>query len=177
MDAALELLVEEGWEALTHFRVAERAGIGRSTVYRHWPDRADMLYDVLAGIAAGTHTEDSGDLRADLVTVLRRVRDIINDPTWGRMLTTMIERAESQATIRAVKHGVTADFAAMFRSVIQRAQERRQIAKHLDIDLAVAQLMGPVGYRRLLSGEPIDDAFIDAVVDGCLVLWRKEGVY
>jgi Tetracyclin repressor-like, C-terminal domain len=61
----------------------------------------------------------------------------------------------------------------MFRNVIQRAKRREPIAAELD--LAVAQLMGPVGYRRLLSGEPVDDAFIDAVVDGRLAIRRVAG--
>ena len=47
LDAARDLLNENGPAAVTHLRVAEASGVARATVYRHWPDRADILVDLL----------------------------------------------------------------------------------------------------------------------------------
>jgi AcrR family transcriptional regulator len=64
--AGREILLNEGWDALTQRRVAEVAGIGRATVYRHWPDRISLLVDVCTTEANRVHTVPTGDLRHDL---------------------------------------------------------------------------------------------------------------
>lgn len=74
LQAARALLAEEGWEAATHLRVAERSGLGRATVYRHWPDPVALRRDALSEEALVFHTVPTGDLRADLVAELEAIR-------------------------------------------------------------------------------------------------------
>jgi AcrR family transcriptional regulator len=65
--AVRDLVQAAGIEAVTHQRVAEVAGVGRASVYRHWPDRTHLLLDALADLPAETGDwSSSGDLAADL---------------------------------------------------------------------------------------------------------------
>ena len=68
--AAREVLLDEGWEGVTLGRVAERSGYARTTLYRHWPQRLDLLRDLIREEARLAHTTPMGDLRDDLVAEL-----------------------------------------------------------------------------------------------------------
>jgi len=57
LDAARQVLFDEGWEALSHQRVAEVAGVGRATVYRHWPQRLQLLQDACSAEMLTIHTQ------------------------------------------------------------------------------------------------------------------------
>ena len=61
--AAREVLLEDGWERVTLARVAERSGYARTTLYRHWPQRLDLLRDLIGEEVRLLHTTPAGDLR------------------------------------------------------------------------------------------------------------------
>ena len=82
--AALQVLTEEGCEALTHAHVAEIAGYSKTTLYTHWPARLDLIMLALDALGEMPHLERTGDLRADLI----RFRLVADTPalreTWVR---------------------------------------------------------------------------------------------
>ena len=66
------LFVNEGWNGVTHLQVANATGIARSTIYRHWPTRYDLLSDALAARDSESHaSHHTGDLCTDLAAALR----------------------------------------------------------------------------------------------------------
>ncbi len=72
-DAVLAILGSEGWSAVTHTRVAARAGVHRATVKRRWPSRGDLVRDAFSASAADTvGAPDTGALRTDLDQLLAR---------------------------------------------------------------------------------------------------------
>ena len=77
LEAAHRLLAQEGPDAVTHLRVAEAADVARATVYRHWPDRIDLLVDLLeSGASPPVFGAPPGeDARAQLITALGRASD------------------------------------------------------------------------------------------------------
>lgn len=74
LDAAWQQLVENGWGEFTFESVAARAGTSRPVLYRRWADRGELLRAALrhAGALAPVELPDTGNLRDDMVTVLRR---------------------------------------------------------------------------------------------------------
>ncbi len=85
LTAAREVLVDDGWEGVTVARVAERSGYARTTLYRHWPQRLDLLRDLIRAEASVAHSTPSGDLRADLVAELEAFRSAMTGlGTWSR---------------------------------------------------------------------------------------------
>ena len=77
---AAAILEEQGWEAVTHVAVAERSGVGRSTLYRHWPDATALVIEVIAQRAVTGQAALTGDLRRDLTAELERFRERLHDP-------------------------------------------------------------------------------------------------
>ena len=91
--AAQELLAEQGWAAVTHVAVAARSGVGRTTLYRHWPEAVGMLQDAIAERMSQVRPELTGDLRADLRQQLNGLRILLHEPVTERGLRAIIERA------------------------------------------------------------------------------------
>src|SRR5580704_9810498 len=90
LEAAQQILMTEGWEAVTHLRVAELSGLGRATVYRHWPSTSDLLRDTLEREIMAIAIRPTTDLRTDLVTSLRLIRRETVDRGAGRALAALI---------------------------------------------------------------------------------------
>lgn len=166
LHAVRELLVEEGWEAVTQNEVAHRSGVGRSTVYRHWPDRNDLVREAM-DLELG-HTRDlplSGDPRADLVTALEAIRYEMIEREGAKFLIAMVARAEWDPDIQPVKKALVDRAVETLRSVLARSVSGRSVP---DSSVAVAQLVGPLVMRRLVTDEPLDRALVERVVDDFL---------
>lgn len=164
--AAVRSLVQQsGFEAVTHQRVAEAAGVGRASVYRHWPDRVDLLVDAL--IDTGPESSpppSSGDLATDLARELQRLQRILNDSPFVPQLLTLLGRAEWDPPLRDLKRRLLSRGIGGLRQALEDASARGDLTPPPDIDEAIARLAGPLFYRRLLADSTIDDAFVSTVI-------------
>ncbi len=172
--AARDLLVEEGWAGVTHVAVAERSGVGRTTLYRHWPDTPALVRDTLAHHIAVAHTEPTGDLRGDLLRELAASRAMLHEPTTDRAIRVVVERAAVDATYAEMKDALYRAGTRVLRGIVDTGKERGELPPRLDTDLAVDQLVGPLFFRRLLAGEHIPDGYVPEVVDAFLRAHKKK---
>lgn len=166
--------MEEGWEALTQQHVAEVAGIGRATVYRHWPDRTALLTDVLAAEVLTLHTVPTGDLRTDLTAELRSMRHELVDRRFDRVLVALVERGFWQADVLPIRAAMVASGTANLRRFLEAGVADGELVATLDLDEAIAFLVAPVVYRHLIAGEVVTEQALARVVDDLLVLRRAD---
>jgi len=105
LSAAVQLLTEQGWDAVTQARVATQSGLGRATVYRYWPDRRQLVSDAVlsANLAVRHQMPRSGDLREDLVMELRNLRSELTSGRLATVLAALIDRAEWEPELDAAK--------------------------------------------------------------------------
>ena len=163
--AVRRLVHESGFEAVTHQRVAAAAGVGRASVYRHWPHRADLLLDGLADVEPEPSSwTSSGDLAADLERELGRLQRILNDSPFVPELLALLGRAEWDPPLRALQQRLLRQGTGGLRQALEHGVARGDLPGDLDIDEASARLAGPLFYQRLLANQTIDDAFVAAVV-------------
>lgn len=161
--------MEEGWAAVTHVRVAERSRLGRATVYRHWPSPEALLHDALQEEAEeDVRFEASGELRADLVAALTGICNAMSERRLGGFLATLIERSEWDAQFLDIKLDLVEKGTSPTRQVIADGVERGEIRSRQPIGALVSQLLGPLIYNRLMSGEPITQEFIEMIIDSFL---------
>jgi AcrR family transcriptional regulator len=166
-EAVRSLVQRAGFEAVSHQRVAEEAGIGRATVYRHWPERTDLLLEVVAEAESPRDWTSSGDLAIDLNKGLARLRRQLASPLAPELVA-LIGRAEWDADLRATKLQLLASGTAGLRRALEAGIERGELPAGLDVDAAIARLAGPLLYRRILAHAPITDAFVATIVSGFL---------
>lgn len=173
-DAVRELLVEEGWDAVTHQRVAERSGYSRNTVYRHFPDRTALISHGGHFDDAVHHHQPTGDLRVDMIGELRTFRTVLFDGVVGTIIASMVERAERDPDTVEMRDRLVAAGAALTFDLVATARAHDRLAPDIvrqgvdDADI-VSMLCGPVLYARLCQGRPPSDEMIEAVVDAVLL--------
>ncbi len=170
LGAGARLLFTDGWHAVTHLRVAEEAGVGRATVYRHWPTVEDLLSDVLVDCqepwGAG---EPTGDLRADLITELDVLVGGLQHSKLPEIIVAAMERAPADPRIRAMHDSMTQISRDPVWTVVARAIEDGQLDPDLDEATAAAHLLGPVLYQCLFARTPITSQDIERTVDAFLI--------
>jgi AcrR family transcriptional regulator len=166
LDAARDLLVEEGFTRLRLEHVAARAGVGKGTIYRRWPSKEALTLDLVLGLAA-PHLDiaDVGDTRAELRAAARNPLAAITGTPWGPVIRAMLSQIAGNPTIgdpfRAV---VVARRRAEVARVVERGIARGDLRPDADAAIATELLVGPVYFRLVFGGE-LDTEFADRVGD------------
>lgn len=175
--AARDVLLEEGWERVTLARVAERSGYARTTLYRHWPQRLDLLRDLISEEVRLLHTTPTGDLRADLIAELEAFRVAVTTSGLGRVMIAIGQQARDDAELADLNSSIRAAGAGVLNDILAAGAARRELRPGLDADVAVAQLVGPVLFRYLFQNDTeLDAAFVASVVDWFLAGARSSGI-
>ncbi|MDQ6789230.1 MAG: TetR/AcrR family transcriptional regulator [Candidatus Dormibacteraeota bacterium] len=163
--ATNQLLAESGLAAMTIEGVAERAGVGKASIYRRWPSRGALAFDATFDeYLAGQPTEDTGSLEGDLeATALDWIRAVNRSP-WGRTLKELIAEVQSDPSLAgAWRERFVIPIRQQRRPIVERAIARGEIPKTSDPELIMDLLYGPL-YHRYLNGHlPLDDAFARSV--------------
>ncbi|MGW5452483.1 TetR/AcrR family transcriptional regulator [Nocardia sp. NPDC003979] len=163
--SARELLVEQGLAGLTHGAVAARSGVSRATLYRHWPEPADLVCDAVAWHIEAVRPEPTGDLRADLLAVLSATRAMLHEPVMEQAMRVIIERAGVDPRFAEVKVSLHRSGTGAARAILAEAIARAELPAGLDIELAVDQLHGPLFFRRLVAHRTFDLDYVRRVID------------
>ncbi len=169
--AALELLQEDGPEAITHQRVAERAGIGRATVYRHWPDRQSLMLEALEALSLSIGVPEDLSLRDGLVFMLETLCSRLESPS-ALAMSSLIARADWEPEMRSFLDGVLAHAEDEMMRLLQREVARATIAMDVPFETALSLIAGPFFYERFIAGRIVSRDFIPLHVDALLARWR-----
>lgn len=165
LDAARELLSMNGPGAVTHLRVAEVSGVARATVYRHWPNRADILLDLLRG-GADLHLTPPPEgipLVDRVTTLLRKLATSLNGNN-GQILTAMIGLAEWDEDVFAALERMRAFGPTLLRDILAAGLDDGSLVAGTDIDMLMDVLIGPLFLQRLLHHAEITDSYVDSLI-------------
>jgi AcrR family transcriptional regulator len=162
--AARSLLDESGPAAVTHQRVAARAGVGRATVYRHWQEPEHLLQEVMAGAPFPFFAELDGPLRTWLRRELRGLADEMAMPGIARIGVTLIHQAQWDEAARTRLDRLMKTIADRLDTAFRAAAARGEVEPLTEPSEITARLVGPVFYRTLVQGSPVSDALLDTLV-------------
>jgi len=163
--AAIDELVESGYARLAMDRVARRAGVGKSALYRRWPSKQDMVVDVLAllSIPIGP-SPDTGSLRGDVRALMQAAFDWLSDPRIRAVLPDLIAESDRNPVLaEGVAKHVTGPRVTWALATLGRARDRGELAAD-DVDLVLDLTIAPV-FWRLTHGRPVDDRYLDRLTD------------
>jgi AcrR family transcriptional regulator len=164
--AAVEELGEVGYGGVTIESIAARAGVGKSTVYRHWPDKLALIADAFETFHEQM-VPDLGDLtvRDSVALLLRHVAEVVVDSTFSRCIPALIEGAERDPRVREFHHRYSAERRQALIDLIARGVADGELGADVDPELATTALLGAVFYRRLMTGRALDPGEADGLVD------------
>jgi AcrR family transcriptional regulator len=170
LEAADDLLAERGFDGLTIEGIAARAGVAKQTIYRWWDSKSDILFDALITDAEEYFTPpDHGDLASDLRDHLGQLAAFLAGTDSGAVFRVLAGQAQHTPAVAArFEAEVVARQRERDRAPFLRAIERGELTAGTDLDLAVDQLVGPVYYRVLITGQEVPPEFTDALVNRCL---------
>jgi AcrR family transcriptional regulator len=165
LDAAGSLLSQGGPEAVTHLRVADEAGVARATVYRHWPNRADILVDLLRrGVDLNlAQLPVDTSIEGRVTGVLRAFAAALSGDS-GQTLSAMIGLAEWDEEVFAALERMTEFGPRMLRSLLSLGVDQGELVSTTDVDLLADRLIGPLYLRRLLYHDVLTDDYIEKLV-------------
>ena len=167
--ATLELLTESGLGELTIDDVSKRSGVAKTTIYRHWPNRAALVIDACLRMDDGDHAPpDTGSLEGDVSAFLNKLAELLATARWSSILPSIVDAAEHEPEFAAVHSTIQSRHAAPLRAALERAVARGELRPSADLSVLTAALVGPLFYRRWFSREPIDGAFVDMIVQAAL---------
>lgn len=134
---------------MTHARVAEASGVGRRTLYRHWPDQRTLLHATLSLTRAPDH-DPTLDLRTGLTSHLHALTGALVDGPLSYIVATLHERSVHDPSFAALHDELVAAGCAPLLHLLSTAVASGELPADLDVDAAVAQLEGPVFHRAML---------------------------
>jgi AcrR family transcriptional regulator len=173
LDAAIDLFVEEGYEGMSIEGVAARAGVGKTTIYRRWSSKEELIVAAIDELIFEVEPLDTGSLRRDLVDLITQLQVVMSSSRAGEVFPRMVPHVAAGTPLgRIYLQRVIGPRFELLRSILARAAERGEIPADVDAELVRGLLIGPIIIWKLTGGltkrgaRPRAEAIVDAVLRG-----------
>jgi TetR/AcrR family transcriptional regulator of autoinduction and epiphytic fitness len=168
LEAVLCELGEVGYGALTIEAVALRAGVGKSTIYRHWPGKLELVEDAFRTLKASVVVPEGGTLRERVISIIEQVAGLVQESTYATCMPALIDAAERDPKVRDFHNRFSAERRAVLVGVLRDAVEAGELPATTDPELLADALVGPILLRRLMLAQPVGPEIAAALVDQLL---------
>jgi TetR/AcrR family transcriptional regulator, regulator of autoinduction and epiphytic fitness len=165
-EAALAELAERGWGGLTIEAVAARAGVARSTIYRHWPDKLALITDAMETLNRQPVPRPEGETpRMRVESILDHLARAVTASPVAAGLPALIEASEHNPQVRELHHRYNTTRRRALVEAIASGVEAGDFTAAIDPELAAQALAGAIFYRRLMTGEPLQPERVGELID------------
>jgi AcrR family transcriptional regulator len=164
--AALELIAERGMRSLRMDDIAKRAGVGKATIYRRYRSKDELVSDAVSAQIDEIEIPDTGATRTDVLELMLDAVKFYSRSPLARVMSTILDEMNHDVEFAGLvrERFLTARRVAL-RTVFERAIQRGDLRGDLDVELALDVLAGPLVYRLLITGGPIDSRLAENVTD------------
>jgi AcrR family transcriptional regulator len=164
--AAVDLIAERGIRDLRVDDVADRAGVGKATIYRRYRSKNDLVTAAVAALVSEITVPDTGSTRADLLALMHAAVKLYSGSVEAAAMPSLVEAMSRDAALaRTVREGFLASRRAALAAVLERGVDRGDLRADLDLELALDVLGGPLFYRLLITGGPLDRQLAEGIVE------------
>src|SRR5580704_19394003 len=139
-----ELLFERGFGGASVDEISRRSGVAKTTIYRHWPTRADLLRDACSTISTPLDVPETGGFETDVTALMTHLARLLRSAKWTSVLPSVIDAAERSPDIADMYKTLQQSYSAPLKTVIQRAIQNGELPKGTDVAMLVAALAGPL---------------------------------
>lgn len=163
--ATLQILEERGYEGMEIPEVAERAGVNKTSIYRRWPSKSELVLDVaLAKMRIDVPIFDTGCLQQDLTALLKAIATILEAPFARELLQVLMSRGAHDATTQSLIAMFWKERFSASGQIVERAIQRQELPIGTDPQLFLEFAASPLYFRWLVLAKPITDADIAQIV-------------
>ncbi|MEO8915965.1 MAG: TetR/AcrR family transcriptional regulator [Polyangiaceae bacterium] len=162
--ATAEELTRVGYAAMRVEDVAARSGVNKTTIYRRWPTKPELVGAALRAVWETPDVPDTGSLRSDFVASLSKTATFAMSPV-GRGLTRVIQVERAHPELEPIARSLRDDYRALREVLVQRGIDRGELPAETDARFLADMMTSPIFSRLFTDGESIETAFIENVVD------------
>jgi AcrR family transcriptional regulator len=159
--AATRLLLDVGYAAFSVDLVTSHTGVAKTTIYRRWPTKAHLVVAVIGQLQRQVANPDTGDLRRDLLDLTRGLAEMVCQPGIRELAAELIAASARDADLWHAIRRLWGERREATLEVLRRAGWP-------DPELAVDQLAGPIYYRLLITGDPVEETYATRLVDAVI---------
>lgn len=169
MRAATDLLVEGGAPALTIDAIVVRSGVAKSTIYRHWDSRDEILVDAVDALAPHATVPDPAlGFRDALADVVGQSLAMLRDPEWARVMPTLMSLKAHAHEIALLEERLEQRQSDAVADVVRRGQAEGVLEQGIDPAEASAVLLGPLLFASLTGAITLDERLAERCIRGFL---------
>ena len=167
LDAAVQLLADEGVAAFTVEAVARLSGVAKTTIYRNWASVDDLIFDALNLLIEPDPEPDTGSLRGDLLRLADHLVSIADVERAARrqVFAGLFAASIGNRRLSELFDRMVASRCAPVGSVVARAKARGELSEAVDEQLVTELLIGPVLFRLMFRDETFNRAELEELVD------------
>jgi AcrR family transcriptional regulator len=165
VQATLAEIADKGLPNCTVEAIAARAGIGKATFYRRWPNKEVVLHLLASQLSDVLEPIETGDLRKELISVIEPLPERVYGGPVATVMPAFIAEAARDPQMRKVVAELTQERRQGAIHALQRAKRRGELRRGVDLEAVVDMILGAYACRALLLGEPITGRFAQKVVD------------
>jgi AcrR family transcriptional regulator len=167
LEATRALIAEVGVHRLRTADLAARAGVGKGAIYRRYGSKDELVTAAIASLVGeAIVVPDTGSTHNDLLVLMHEAVEVYRGSGAGRLMPNLVgAMAQKPELAKAVREGFLAGRRAALSEVLKRGIERGDLHPDLDFELALDVLGGPLFYRLLITGGPIDERLAEGVAD------------
>ena len=170
LETTIEIIAEHGYGAVTIEAVAARSGVAKSTIYRHWPGRLELINDAFHALKPPISVPTEGSRRDRIVYLLENLARGVATSSWSACLPALIDAAEHDPEARELHRRMATTGRQTLVDLLSEGQAEGELSADLDPVLMAEALAGPIMLRRLFSSEPFDPTQVGELVDQVLRL-------
>ena len=153
LDSTLELLAEEGFQGLSIEEVAARAGVGKTTIYRRWSSKEELVIDAIREVQINLSIVETGNFRNDLMTLFKNAyQSMMAYPLLGQLaLKFMGEYQTNPEIFQVFLTQVLIPRFQQFRHMVEQAQAREEIRRDIDWTLVIDLIGGSLYFHSIIT--------------------------
>jgi len=165
MRSTIEELQRVPYAALRVEDVAARAGVNKTTIYRRWPTKFDLVAGALAAVAGDREPlPETGSFRSDLLALLTHTIAFVQTPE-GRAVAKLVDGARLDPEVARLTRSLRGAVARRRATVLEHAQQRGEVPLDVDGALLFDAIFTPIVMRIVRYGETVDDATMVSMID------------
>jgi len=170
IEATLDVFAEQGFEGVCVEAVAARAGVGKATIYRRWPNKEELLLAAFGSLKSPFPEPKGGSVRDDLLAMVQVMCTDKADPRKARRYALLLGEGEKYPRLMArYKETVVEPRREAMRAVIRHGVEAGELRPETDVEIAMLQLTGAIMAQEKSLDGLLDGEFATRLVDGLLL--------
>lgn len=166
IDAIVDLLVDRGYREVTIEAVAARAGVAKTTIYRRWPSKADMVVEAISACKKECLVQDAGCSTDTVACMLIGMLSTLSCSRVAKVLAGLaVEMAHNEELAVAVREGLLKPNREVVLALLRRGVATKEVRADANLELVADLLVGPIFFRLLMSGDEISPSLATQTVN------------